>query len=403
MNKTLLILKHEFSQTIKRKSFIILTLAIPLLATLGMGIFQGVQHWYQAPQGEVRIGYVDQTGRFTQHTKQPGAIFIRYPDEKKAKAALLAGKIKEYFIIPPNYLSSGLITRYTLEKELEPPARIKAEIKDFLLANLLAGKLSPELLERVKNPLLIKSLRLDEKGEVASQQNPLITYFLPYIFGLLFIFSIFFTSSYLLHGVAEEKENRVIEVLLSSVSARQLLIGKVLGLGAAGLLQMIVWLITIKLFAKVASINILALSELSIPISLLALGVLYFILGYLLFAALFAGVGSIGSTARESHQLSGIFVMPAMLPYFLQYFIIMKPEHIITRVLTFFPLTAPVTTMMRLPSGAISAWELALSLIILAGSVAGAMWAAAKVFRLCLLMYGKRPSLKEIIGYVAKA
>ena len=112
MNKTFIIMKHEFRQTFKSRSFIIITLALPLLAILGLGIYQGVQHWYHppAPQEE-KIGYVDQTGLFNGYTSQPGVQFILYPGEQQAKDALLAKGIKEYFVIPADYLSSGLITR----------------------------------------------------------------------------------------------------------------------------------------------------------------------------------------------------------------------------------------------------------------------------------------------------
>ncbi len=404
MSKTLIILRHELLTTLKRKSFILWTIALPLLAMLGYGIYEGVQHWYHpsAPE-EVKIGYVDKTGSFNEYTSQLGAIFVLYPNDEEAKDALLAEEIEEYFVIPADYLSSASITRYTLKMELELPGKTKERIEDFLLSNLLAEGITPEVMERAKTPMLLTSLQLDESGEIAPIQDEVVKFVMPLLFGMLFMFAMFFSSGLLLQSVTEEKENRVIEVLLSSVSSRQLLVGKVLGLGAAGLLQIAVWLITMKIFTEVASVNIPALSELSIPPSLLAWGIVYFMLGYLMFAVLYAGIGSIGSTAREGQRWSGIFVMPAMLPLMFNYFIISNPESTFSRVLTFFPLTAPVTAMMRLPVHAISAWEIALSIVILAGSVVFGMWAAAKVFRTCLLMYGKRPALKEIVKYIREA
>lgn len=404
MSKTITILKHELRQTLKRKSFILITIAFPLLALLGYGIIQGVQHWYHptAPE-EVKIGYVDQTGGFDKHTSQLGATFVLYPNEEEAKGALLAEEIEEYFAIPSDYLSSGLVTRYTTERERELPTLTGERIKDFLLSNLLGGETSPQIVERAKTPMLVTTLRLDEMGEIATDQNVLAQFLVPIIFAILFLLSIFFSSGFLFQSVSEEKENRVIEILLSSVSSRQLLVGKVLGLGAAGLLQIGIWLVTLKIFAKVASANIPFLSELSITTSLLAWGIVYFILGYFLFATLYAGVGSIGSTAREGQSWSMIFTMPALMPVWFSAMIIQNPEGVFARVLSLFPLTAPVTAMMRLPTQAISAWEIALSLAILAGSVAFGMWATAKIFRTCLLMYGKRPALKEIVRYVREA
>jgi ABC-2 type transport system permease protein len=225
----------------------------------------------------------------------------------------------------------------------------------------------------------------------------------PIVFAVLFMISIFFASGFLFQSVTEEKENRVMEILLSSVSSRQLLVGKVLGLGMAGLLQVAVWLVTVEIFSRVASDIIPALSDLSIPASLFGWGILYFILGYLLFAALYAGIGSIGATAREGQGWSTIFVLPAILPYYFSYFIIGNPEGAISRTLTFLPLTSPIASMIRLASNAISAWQIALSLIILAGSVVLIMWLAAKIFRVFLLMYGKRPAVREIVRYIREA
>jgi len=404
VNKTLIIFRHELVNTLKRMSFILITIAFPLLMLLGYGIYQGVQHWYHpgAPEEE-KIGYVDQTGSFNEYTSQLGATFVLYPSEEEAKEALLAGEIKEYFVIPPDYLSTGLVNRYTMEREVQPPAKTMEQIRAFLLSNLLGNETSPEVVERAKTPMLVTSLRLDESGEVVADQSVFVQFFVPYIFAIIFVLSIFFTSGYLLQSVAEEKESRLIEILLSSVSARQLFVGKVLGLGTAGLVQILIWFVSLKVFAEVARVNIPGLSGLSISPGLLVLGLLYYILGYLLFAVLFAGIGSIGSTAREAQGWTAIFAIPAMIPLWIGSVIIAYPEHVVSTVLTIFPITAPVTAMMRLPAQVIPAWQLALSLIILAGSVIFCMWAAAKVFRTGLLMYGKRPALKEIVRYIREA
>jgi ABC-2 type transport system permease protein len=404
MNKTFIILKHEFRQTLKSRSFLILTLSLPLLAILGVGIYQGVHHWYHpaAPQEE-QIGYIDQIGMFNEYTSQTGVLFVLYPDEGKAKDALLAKDIKEYFVIPADYISNGVITRYTMSREAVPSTKTTGQITDFLLSNLLAGEVSPQVLERAKAPLLLASVRLDETGEIAPYQDVVSSYVVPIVFALLFIISIMVSSGFLFQSVTEEKENRVIEILLSSVSSGQLMVGKVLGLGSAGLIQVAVWFITFVIFSRVAPGIIPALGALSVPASLIGWGILYFILGYLLLAALYAGVGSIGATAREGQGWSTIFTLPAICPIWFNYFLINQPEGAVSRAFTFFPLTSPVAAMMRLASHAISAWEIALSLIILIGSIVLTMWVAAKVFRAFLLMYGKRPALREIIRYVREA
>lgn len=404
MGKTFTIARHELLVTLKRVSFILVTLAVPLLMLVGYGVYQGVQHWYHPSEPTVEvIGYVDQAGGFNGYTDQLGATFIPYPGEEEARQALLAGEIKEYFVIPQDYLSSGSIIRYTREREVSPPPKTMEQIQDFLISNLIGEQANPGVLDRVKTPMLVTSFILDKSGNVVKNQSPFVQFFLPYIFAILLILSIFFSSGYLLQGVSEEKENRLIEILLSSVSARQLMVGKVLGLGTAGLAQMLVWMASIEVFIKVARVNIPALSDISIPSNILILGIVYYILGYLLFAVISAGIGSIGSTARESQSWSGIMATTALVPLWLSAVIIQSPDHIISRVLTIFPLTAPIATMMRLPLQSIPAWELALSLALLVASIVFSMWAAAKVFRTALLMYGKRPSLKEIVRYIREA
>lgn len=403
MKKTWIIARHEFTTTIRRISYILLTISFPLLALLGILIYLGVVHWggEGAPPEELRIGYVDETGVFDKYTSPDGVVFILYDTKEEATEALLSDEVSEYFVIPENYLETGVIERYTTKRELELPGTI-ALMEDFLLANLLASEeVSDEVLERAQTPLLPISYRLDpETGEIIPQENPFIAFGMPYIFALLFMLSIFFTSGFLLQGVAEEKENRLIEILLSSVSARQLLSGKVMGLGAAGLMQIVIWLISAVVLAAIASATILPIGGLTIPIGLIVFGVIYFILGYLLFGILMAGLGSIGATARESSQWTTIVVLPAVIPIMLIGLFITNPGHVVFTILTLFPLTAPITAVMRLSIAPLPTWELLLSIAILIASILGAMWLASRVFRTFLLMYGKRPSLGELWRYI---
>jgi ABC-2 type transport system permease protein len=403
VNKTLIIFRHELLVTLKRTSFILVTLAAPLLMLVGYGIYQGVQNWYHPSEPETKsIGYVDQAGGFDQYTNL-GATFVLYPEEGEARKSLLSGEISEYFVIPGDYVRTGLIVRYTMKRELEPPSQTMESIRGFLISNLIGGETSTEVLERAKTPIVLSSIRLDETGETLEGQNPFLQFFMPYIFAILLMFSIFFASGYLLQSISEEKENRLMEVLLSSVSARQLLVGKVLGLGAAGLAQIILWVISFWVLVDVALAKIPGLSAASLPPSLLVLALVYYVLGYLLFAVIMAVVGSIGTTARESQSWSSIVALTATLPMFFLNVIIENPNHAISVVFTLIPTTSSVTAMMRLPTEGIPAWQLVLSLSLLIAAIFFCMWAGAKIFRACLLMYGKRPSLRELTRYIREA
>ena len=208
MNKTVLILKHEFRQTIKRKGFVIMTLAFPLIGLLVIGISQIAQGIDTPPalDEEVTIGYVDEAGGFDDYINQSAGItFVAYQTEEKATDALLAEDISEYFIIPLDYVSEGVITRCTLEKEVEPPDEIWWAMKSFLVSNLLKGQASLEITERVKAPLELYSIRLDETGDIATEQGGFGALIVPSLFGFLLIIAIFGSYSYLLQGLGEEK------------------------------------------------------------------------------------------------------------------------------------------------------------------------------------------------------
>jgi ABC-2 type transport system permease protein len=278
MKKTLAIIKHEFLGMIKRKSFIITTVLIPLLGLLAVVIPGIVQSFSQTEtEAEIpSIGYVDRVGIFSEATDQPGAKLIAYESEDDAKNALINDDVEEYFIIPDDYIAQGMLLRYSLKTELEPGTGSSTAIKDFLIANLLKNDVSADVTARVQSPYYLSNTVLDKEGNVAEGQGGFGAYILSYIFSFLLLMSIFTASGFLLQGLVEEKENRVMEVLLSSVSSRQLITGKVLGLGAAGLVQIVIWLISFRLLLPLASSSIGGLfSTLEFPPSVIALSLIY--------------------------------------------------------------------------------------------------------------------------------
>ncbi|MGA7678239.1 MAG: ABC transporter permease, partial [Dehalococcoidia bacterium] len=221
---------------------------------------------------------------------------------------------------------------------------------------------------------------------------------IPGIFSFLLALSLAFSSAYMLQGLGEEKENRLMEILLSSVSTRQLIIGKVLGIGTAGLAQVVVWVISIPLLLNLASSSIGGfISTIQIPANFLVLGVVYFILGYLLFAVLSASVAAISPTVREAQGLAAIFTLFAIAPFWFYSLILLFPNSPIWVVFSIFPFSAPVLVILRLGMIGVPAWQLIVSMAVLVFSIVGGLLLAAKLLRTYLLMYGKRPNLREII------
>ena len=402
MDKTLLILRHEFVALVKRKGFIIMTLVFPLIGFAAIGIYMIVQGIDTGARDLPIIGYVDEIGGFSEYTMQGDLAFIPFNSQDEATDALLAEEIDEYFVIPAGYLEQGIVGRYVLEKELEVPNETRSAMTGFLQSNLLEGQASPEITERVKTPMLLANIRLDETGNIAEDQGGFEALLVPMIFAFLLVMSIAGSSGYLLQGLGEEKENRVMEVLLSSVSPRQLLTGKILGLGAAGLIQVVVWLVSVIILTQMAS-GIIGgmLAGLRIPDNMLLLGIVYFILGYLLFAVIEAGMGAIGANAKESQQMVVALILPAMLPFYIFIFFLRdNPDHVVGTILTLIPVTAPMSVFVRLGLSEIPLWELLVSIGLMIAGIIGGIFLAAKAFRVFLLMYGKTPGPREIIRYL---
>ena len=398
MNKTFLIFKHEFLHTIKRKGFIILPLALPVLALLGIGIFRIASGVMKPPTEVTRIGYVDEVGGFDQFTAQGNISLVRFDTGEAATQALIEKNIIEYFIIPPNFASTGIINRYTIQKELAPPDATTTAIKNFISSNLLTGKVSETTITLVEKPLNLVTTTLTATGAVAPQQGGYANLIIPGVFSFLMALSLIFSATYVIQSLSEEKENRVMEILLSSVSTRQLLTGKVLGLGTAGLVQVIVWVISLPLLLNLASSYIGGfISTIHVPANFWVLGIIYFILGYSLFAVLSATVAAVTSTVQEAQGLAGIYTVFNFAPFWFISLLMFFPNSPVWIVFSIFPFTAPVLALLRLGLFGVPVWQLAVSIAVLVLCIIGGLLLAARLLRVYLLMYGKRPNLGQVI------
>ena len=399
MNKTWLIFSHEFLHTIKRVGFLVLTFTVPALALLGIGIGHLALPGPELPAVELMsLGYVDETGSFIHYDVKGLARLVRFATAEDATRALTRDEIAEYFVIPSDYESTRTVHRYTLVKEMEPSPIAVDAIKDFLTSNLLAGKVSPEVIALVETPPNFTVTRLSPAGEVAPDQSGIGSIIIPGAFALLLALSLQMSSSYLLQGLGEEKESRLIEVLLSSVSVRQLLTGKVLGLGAAGLLQVAVWLVSAPLLLRFASSALRGfVAQLHVPPDFILFGILYFLLGYLLFAVLAVGVGAISPNSREGQSLALLYTLVGFVPLWLTSLLMLFPRSPLWIVLSIFPITAPVQTMLRLGLMEIPVWQILVSVAVMLLSIVGGLWLAVRVFRALLLRTGSLPGLAEIV------
>jgi ABC-2 type transport system permease protein len=398
MNKTMLIFRHEFTGMLKRTGFIIMTFIVPLLALLGIFAYQIISGSVKPAEKVTSIGYIDKTGSFMQYTDQGKIKMVPFTAVTDANQRLGGNDIKGYFVITQDYLDTGIIEYFTLEKQIAPPQDTLTAIKNFLTGNMLAGKVSQTTIDRVEETLKVASVRLTTTGEFSKEQGGVGNLLIPTLFAVLLVMSITFSSSYLIQGMGDEKENRLIEVLLSSVSVRELLIGKVLGLGIAGLLQVVVWVVCAPLILNLAGSSIGGvLSTLHIQPIFLVLCIVYFILGYLLFSMISLAIGAVSPSAREGQQLATIFTLSAVCPLWFASAILLFPNSPAWVALTIFPLTAPVTLMLRLGATDVAPWQIITSILVLLASGALGLMLTARIVRTFLLMYGKRPNLGQII------
>ncbi|MGD8968192.1 MAG: ABC transporter permease [Anaerolineae bacterium] len=408
--KIWVIARHEYLTNVKRVGFIIMTASVPVLGVLGLlaaTVFGGEARQIgeflenQFAGGEPN-GVVDRSGMFTPIQPEYQEDFILFRSEEAAAEALEAGEISEALLIPEDYVETGKVIVLTQGSGFgAAEVSDSAQVRAFFVDHLLAGRVDTEIQRRAAEPLRAEP-RVISGGRTRGE-GPLsfvFTFVIPYVLSFFLIMTIFVSSGYLLRSVAEEKETRVVEIVISSVRPMELMAGKVAGLGALGLTQVVVWLLSAVAFSGGLVALLAAAGAFLIPTRILVLGVVYYLLGYTLYAILMAGIGALGTTMQESQQLAGIFSFFAAIPYMLSGLLFVNPNALVARVLSFFPLTAPTMMMLRLPLAEVPWVDVAGSIAALIVFIPLALWVGAKLFRVGLLIYGKRPTLKEIWGIV---
>lgn len=411
MRKILIVARHEYLVNIRRVGFIVMTALVPVLGAAGLFVaafFGGQAASFFAstfvPQEE-NIGVVDEMGSFTPILPQYQDRITLYPDEDQGRAALQSEEIGSLLVIPADYMESGKVFIITREGGFSAAILEDSDtLQSFFVDHLLREEVDPRLKERLADPIEPVLVSLEEEGEPESGPLSIIlNLMVPYFLGILLVMTIFVTSGYLLQGVTKEKTSRVMEIILSSVTAQELLAGKVLGLGALGLTQIVIWLASsVALSGGTMGLLGIALPFLVRP-QVLLLGVVYYVLGFLVYAVLMGGVGALGTTQQESQQLAGIFSMMAAIPLMLGGFMFSNPNMTLVRVLSWFPLTAPTMMLLRLPMTEVPLVDVVGSIVMLILTIPVILWAGSKVFRMGLLMYGKRPGLRQVLRALRQA
>jgi ABC-2 type transport system permease protein len=306
-------------------------------------------------------------------------------------------KIEGYFYIPATAYDSGKV-EYRAENvgNFRVGERFARTIEEVIVEHRLKGQgLDPELVRKMMKGIDVRSIKVSEKGE-EKESGFLETFFSAYIVIMMLMFLVLTSGQLLIRSVVEEKSNRVIEVLLSSCSARDLMVGKILGLSGLGILQMVIWgLIGLGIALKTGA-SLFALEN-------LALSAVYLLLGYLLYSAIFVAAGSPVTTEQEAQQITSYVSLFLVFPIVLAMPAMQNPDSPLIRILTYVPLLTPAFMVMRIPIQMPPLWEILATIGLLIVSSVVMMWVAGKIFRTAILVYGKRPTLSELIRWVRAA
>jgi ABC-2 type transport system permease protein len=422
----------EFLAAVKRPGYLIATFGTPVF----MGIYGAVvalpAYYAQKAENKTSIyGIVDRSGvvalsgdaeptvdrlppelqRALEAAGQRGAmarvlaeehfVFRPFASEQTARQALADRGIKGYFVIPGNYMTAGTVDSYQAEGVSLSSGEARRALANLLRERLVGGRVEGTTAARILTPVLdSRSFTVTRTGEVrdGGRAASIVRLVVPVAFMILFLMSVLMTSGYLIQGTATEKENKVVEVLLASANPDEILGGKLLGLGGAGLLQIGVWL-SILTVGGVGIVPLILSSTIEFPWIALALALPLFLLGFLFFGSLMLGTGSLGSNMRESQQLAMAWSLTAALPMVMMALLIREPHGIVARVMTWLPVTAAPLVMLRasLDLPYLAWWEIAGAFVVLAASSWIALRIGGRLFRVGLLSAGSRPSFREII------
>jgi len=434
MNHLSLIIKREYLTKVKNKSFIIMTFLSPLIM---VGLISLVAYLSQLNNDTVRtISVLDESGLFLdqfEDTENLKYELLTNVSLDEAKLTAENGEVYGLLFIPKKEKLDELSNSITFYSEDSPSLSVMSDIERTLESKANSLKLKESDLDAE----LIKSLRLDIDTQLESfqgEETSKMGSVLKLIFGglagyLLFMFIIIY-GNMIMRSVIEEKTSRIIEVIISSVKPMKLLLGKIIGTSLAGVSQFLVWVILLSVLSSVVFLvfgidpgamqaeqmntvveatgnNMDAIvTELwtefwKLPIlNLIIMFLFFFIGGYLLYASLYAAIGAAVDSETDTQQFMLPILLPLILAVYVGFFTVIEDPHgTVSQVFSFIPFTSPVVMLMRIPFG-VPIWQQILSVVILFATFIGTVWFAAKIYRVGILMYGKKPTYREIIKWL---
>ncbi len=410
MNKLFTVAKWEYLERIKNKSYIFMTFFFPLII-FGLALLPALLEREEDLSTKV-IGVVlknidiyddleksllDYKTKDGQPTYILRNINSGIDDPNKileTGTKLIKEKAIEGYLYIEKVSSDSFLVEFYTEKfaSIKDIARFEKVINQVLInEKLKLIDLEPDKIKGLTRSVSLKLVKLSEKGKEKFETEKV---FLGTFFFILFLmFSLIMSAGLLVRSVVEEKSNRIIEILLSSCTTNELMAGKILGLSALGLTQILVWIVIAISAGGPVILNYIQVQD-------FGLSLIYFILGYLFYASLFIGIGSIANNEQESQTIMSLLSVLIMMPIFLSSLIFENPESTIGTYLSYFPLTTAPMMTMRINLIEVSSIEKLITLLILILSIFGSIWFSGKIFRVAILSYGKIPNIADILKWL---
>ncbi len=417
MNSPLgIIISREYLERVKRKSFIISTILVPLFMILLM-VAPALIMVFSTPESKI-VAVIDDTHRI--YPLLSGNDEIEFVSATENLDAARADESYDAILVigeqaihnPQDCItlySHGSLTMMTDEYI---QSQLSDAIEDVRLEAYNIRDLD-KILDEVQVDLSLQVLDIDKEGDQAT--SSVLSYILSLIMDMMLYMFILIYGQMVMTSIIEEKSNRVLELVVSSVKPTRLMLGKIIGVGLVAITQILIWVGVVSLCSAwlvpfmtgsgaVAEEPELAaavaqLSDTGFIVSITVNMLLFFIGGYLFYSAMFAAIGSAVDNIQDASQLSSIATIPVIIGIVGSMTVINNPTSTIAFWLSVIPFTSPMTMMARLPFG-VPVWETVLSLVVLYASFVGMVWFAAKIYRVGIFMYGKKPSLKELFKWI---
>jgi ABC-2 type transport system permease protein len=407
--------RFELLSVVKRWSYLLATFGLPIFLAVVSGTVLGAQTYFltQRAAESSNFGLVDEAGIVDRSVfeSRDGALVwtananevMLYETRDAATQDLESGRLRAVYVVEKDYLSSGEVRAIQSEKTPLLSMRgttIEPLLRSLLRKSLVEGRLASDVQERVISPAYFIRSRLGPDGhevtDVDEALDLLVRTTIPLFLGILLLTALLSASGYLVQTVSTDKESKIVEVLLSSVTPEEILAGKLFGLGAAGLFQFAVWS-SMVVFVAISASAALA-SVVSIPWGALAVAPLLFILGYLFLGSLMLATAALGANAAESQKLTMGWAMLAILPLMVLVILLDDPHGSLGQVMTWIPFTSPLTVIIRMAvdSSGIAWWEVVGAMGVLLISTWLSIRIGARLFRVGFLLTGSRPSLAEL-------